>query len=82
MKSSLVLASLIAMTACSDPELTKCESEIKATLKAPSTYKLISYDKKTMALEYDAANPMGVPLRMRGKCLYGNWFPKLELPSE
>jgi len=76
MKAPLLLILLTAVTACSDPELDKCEAEIKATLKAPSTYKLISYDKKTMLLEYDAANPMGVPLRMRGKCLYGNWFAR------
>ena len=82
MKAWLALAALTGVVACSDPELKKCETQIKATLKAPSTYKLISYDKKSHALEYDAANPMGVPLRMRGDCLYGSWFPKADTPSE
>lgn len=55
-----------------------CDIAIKSTLKAPSTYKSISY--KNIAgyydVEYDAENSFGVPIRGRGLCTIENGVAK------
>lgn len=47
----------------------ECEDAIKRTLKAPSTYRLISSSSgPPYDVEYDASNSYGVPLRSTGIC--------------
>ena len=48
-----------------------CHEAIQDTLKAPSTYKLISSKRagNMYQIEYDAENSFGVPLRGQGYCM-------------
>ncbi|MEQ1499005.1 MAG: hypothetical protein ABL914_10125, partial [Novosphingobium sp.] len=53
--------------------LDTCEDALKATLKAPSTYKRIKSSGSNapdgyFIIDYDASNPMGVPMRGHGMC--------------
>lgn len=54
--------------------LKKCDAAIQATLKAPSTFRRISYNGSgsdgdySFTISYDAANGFGVPIRGRGRC--------------
>lgn len=71
---------LVVGGACSAPfvdrafKLGKCDDAIKATLKAPSTYKRVDYSlfsegyPVNYTISYDAQNSYGVPLRDSGRC--------------
>ncbi len=56
-------------------DMALCDEAIKATLKAPSTYRRIEgpgtyrvANGSRYMIEYDAANGFGVPVRGRGNC--------------
>lgn len=52
-----------------DLGLEACEREIKATLRAPSTYQRVSATSGPQYfIEYDAQNGFGVPMRGSGMC--------------
>lgn len=63
-----IVALALFSTACDSAEDKACDDAIKATLKAPSSYKRIS--KVGGKIEYDAVNSFNAPLRGRGVCLY------------
>jgi hypothetical protein len=78
MRVGVVIAVAALTAGCTSAEQTACETAIKDTLKAPSTFKLIK--KESIRYEYDASNPMGVPMRGTGVCIYdartkkANWI--------
>jgi hypothetical protein len=56
-------------------DMALCDEAIKATLKAPSTYRRIEgpgtfrvASGSSYMVEYDAANGFGVPIRGKGAC--------------
>lgn len=60
-------------------DLALCDDAIKATLKAPSTYRRVAApdvyysERRNYRVEYDADNAFGVPMRGKGFCtLDGN----------
>ena len=69
----MVLTAALAVGGC-DRAVQLCDDEIKAQLKAPSTYKRISADKSQtyggtiVTVEYEAQNSFGVPLREKHSC--------------
>ena len=74
----------VLLTGCSNPALKACDTAIKKTLRAPSTYKRVSSTGysvdavTTISIEYDADNSFGVPLRGKGLCTVrqgqGEWL--------
>lgn len=89
---------LVVGAACSAPfidrafKLGKCDDAIKATLKAPSTYKRADYSLYSegypvnYTISYDAQNSYGVPLRDSGRCTLHqdgtvDWLPMPTLRS-
>lgn len=76
---TLILLS-IALAGCSNPELAKCDEAIKATLKAPASFKRVSAEGSGgfWNIQYDAVNSFNAPLRGRGHCYVlkgkADWF--------
>ncbi|HEY7807000.1 MAG TPA: hypothetical protein VIC34_07360 [Croceibacterium sp.] len=70
-----------------NPDLTKCDEAIQATLKAPSTYKRVNSQGSSGSyiIDYDAANSFGVMLRGSGICTVTNgqalWLETSEPPA-
>lgn len=62
----------LLLAGCSDPNLDACEDALKATLRAPSSYKRIAvnghWQGRTYDIEYDAVNAFNAPIRGKGWC--------------
>jgi len=69
------LSILLALASCDSPTraaIRNCEARIQARLKAPSTYRRISVETigaDFVDIDFDAQNPMGVPLRHHATCV-------------
>jgi hypothetical protein len=65
-------------------DVQKCDAKISESLKAPSTYERVSFERmygNEYLIEYDAANLFGVPLRGKGYCtVNGDSVDWIELP--
>lgn len=68
MRFVLTLFFIAALSSCDSAEDKACDEAIKATLKAPSSYKRVS--KQGGRIEYDAVNSFNAPLRGRGLCIF------------
>lgn len=68
---AVVVAGLL-LAGCSDPNLNACEDALKATLKAPASYKRIKVTGNPgdtlYLIEYDAVNSYNAPIRGNGMC--------------
>ncbi|RYD54650.1 MAG: hypothetical protein EOP60_07180 [Sphingomonadales bacterium] len=65
------------LSACTGAETTACDDAIKATLKAPSTYKrLKSGERRTETMsrriDYEAVNSFNAPIRGSGECVFNS----------
>jgi hypothetical protein len=65
----------LALAGCSDTKLTKCDDAIKATLKAPASYKRVSVSgsEGSYNITYDAVNSYNAPLRTSGRCFVSDY---------
>lgn len=67
----IVGLALIALSGCGDdPEINYCDAAIKATLKAPASYKRVGVSKNgyKWRIDYDAVNSYNAPIRGSGQC--------------
>lgn len=70
----LATIAALALAACSAPgseDIETCEAKIADMLVAPSTYRRIAatVSGSIVEIEFDAQNPMGVPLRHHATCI-------------
>jgi hypothetical protein len=68
---AVIAVAFVVWTLLPSPNARLCDEAIKETLKAPSTYRRITFShvvERSYNVQYDASNSFGVPLRGHGSC--------------